>query len=58
MAKLQEQIVEKYLAALAESGEIDSEKIDQIRKILMRDKRPKPEEFVRIFTAPIGGEIK
>ena len=58
MANLQQQIAEKFLAALAESGDIDAEKIDQLRQLLTRGKKPKADEFIRVFTAPAGGEVK
>ena len=41
MASLQQQIADKFLAALAESGDIDAEKIDQLRQLLTRGKTPK-----------------
>ena len=58
MASLQQQIADKFLAALADSGNVDAEKIDQLRQLLTRGKKPKADEFFRIFTAPAGGEIK
>lgn len=58
MANLQQQIAEKFLAALAESGDVGAEKIDQLRQLLARGKKPKADEFIRVFTAPAGGEIK
>ncbi len=58
MASLQQQIAEKFLAALTESEGVDAEKINQLRQLLTRGKKPKADEFVRVFTAPAGGEVK
>lgn len=58
MATLQQQIADKFLAALARRNEIDAEKVVELRQLLSRGKKPKAEEFMRVFTAPPGGEIK
>jgi hypothetical protein len=60
MATLQQQIAEKFLAKLAESKNVDAEKIDQLRILLAvaDSKRLKAEEFVKIFTLPAGGDLK
>jgi hypothetical protein len=58
MATLQEQIAESFLANLSESKTIDAEKIDQLRTLLATSKKPKPEDFVKIFTLPAGGDLK
>lgn len=58
MPNLQQQIAEKFLAALAESKDVDPEKINQLRQLLTRGKKPKADEFIRVFTAPAGGEVK
>jgi hypothetical protein len=58
MATLQQQIAEKYLAKLAESKDLNAEKIDQIRILLATGKKPKTDEFVKIFTLPAGGDLK
>jgi hypothetical protein len=54
MATLQQTIAERFLGKLAESKEIGSEKIDQLRILLLETKKPKPEEFARIFSLPSG----
>ena len=53
-----EQIGERFLAKLAESKEFDAEKIDQLRTLLANGKKPKPDEFVKIFSRPAGGDLK
>ena len=55
MATLQQQIAEKFLAKLAESEDVDGEKIDQLRSLLADSKKLKAEEFVKIFSLPAGG---
>ena len=56
MATLQRQIAEKFLAKLAQSKEVDAEKIDQLRKLLVNQKkRVKAEDFLKIFSLPTVG---
>lgn len=58
MASLQQQIADKFLSALAQRKEVDADKVVELRKLLDRGKKPKAEEFIHVFTAPPGGEIK
>jgi hypothetical protein len=58
MENLQQQIADKFLAALAQREEVDAEKVVELRKLLDRGKKPKAEEFIQVFIAPPGGEIK
>jgi hypothetical protein len=58
MATLQQQIVEKFLTKLTESKDFDAAKIDQLRNLLAESKKPKAEDFVKIFTLPAGGDLK
>jgi len=58
MPTLQEQIAEKFLAKLAESNDVDADKIDQLRTLLANSKKPKADDFVKIFTLPPGGDLK
>jgi len=55
MATLQQQIAEKFLAKLAESKDMDAEKIDQLQSLLADSKKIKAEEFVKVFSLPAGG---
>jgi hypothetical protein len=57
MPTLQEQIAEKFLAKLADSNDVDAEKIGQLRTLLANSKKPKTDEFVKIFTLPAGGDL-
>jgi hypothetical protein len=59
MATLQQQIADKFLAKLAQSMEVDAEKIDQLRSLLAGSgKKLKADDFVKIFSAPAGGDLK
>jgi len=58
MATLQQQIAEKFLAKLAEAKDLDAEKIDQLRALLANNKKPKADDFVKIFSLPAGGDLK
>ena len=58
MATLQQNIAEKFLATLAKGKDVDPEKIEKIRKLLADGKKPKADEFVRIFSTPAGGDVK
>jgi hypothetical protein len=58
MATLQQKIAEKFLAKLAESKKVDTDKIDQLRTLLADGKKLKAEEFVKVFSLPAGGDLK
>jgi hypothetical protein len=58
MATLQQQIAEKFLAKLAQSKAVDAEKLDQLRTLLADGKKLKADDFVKIFSAPAGGDLK
>ena len=58
MATIQQQIAEKFLAKLTESKNVDPEKIEQLRTLLADSKKPKAEEFVRIFSCQTSDDFK
>ncbi len=59
MATLQQQIAEKFLVKLAQSKGVDAEKLDQLRTLLADSgKKLKADDFVKIFSAPAGGDVK
>jgi hypothetical protein len=58
MTTLQQQIVETFLAKLAESKEVDAAKIDQLQTLLADNKKVKAEDFLKIFSLPAGGDLK
>jgi hypothetical protein len=58
MATLQQQIAGKFLAQLAESKEVSAQKIEKLRTALSAEKRPKADDFLKIFSEPDHGDIK
>jgi hypothetical protein len=54
MATLQQIISEKFLQKLSESEGVDAEKVAQLRTLLADSKKPKPEDFIKIFSFPSG----
>lgn len=58
MATLQQQIVEKFLVRLSESKTVDAKKIEQLRALLADSKKPKAEDFLKIFSLPDNGDLK
>lgn len=58
MGTLQHRIADKFLTKLAESKELDAEKIEQLRRLLADSKKVKADDFVRIFSTPSAGDIK
>jgi hypothetical protein len=58
MATLQQIVAEKFLGKLKEGKELDAEKVEQLRKLLADSKKPKAEDFIKVFTAPAGGDVK
>ena len=58
MATLQQDIATKFISALEEGKEVDSDKIEEIRKLLSDDKKIKADDFVKIFSTPVGGDVK
>lgn len=58
MTSLQQQIVEKFLAKLTESTDVDIQKIEQLKNLLTDKKKLKPDDLVKIFSLPLGEPIK
>jgi hypothetical protein len=58
MATLQQQIVDKFLAKLADSKNVEAERIDQLRILLADSRKLKADDFVKVFSQPAGGDIK
>ena len=58
MPTLQQQIADKFLAKLSESDAVDPSKIEKLRAALADTKRPKVDDFVKIFAANDGGDLK
>lgn len=57
MATLYQIIAEKFFAKLAEDGTIDAEKMDQLRLLIQGSKKPKADDFVKIFAPSPGGDV-
>ncbi|GAA5665612.1 MULTISPECIES: hypothetical protein [Alphaproteobacteria] len=58
MVTLQQDIAKKFISALEEGKELDSDKVEEIRKLLSDDKKIKADDFVKIFSTPVGGDVK
>lgn len=58
MAKLQQTITEKFLATLEESKALDTATLDKLRDLLAQSKKPKADDFVKIFSASATGDIE
>lgn len=57
MPTLPQKITEKFLERLAESKDVDAAKIEQLRTLLAGAKKPKIDDFVKIFSLPAGGDL-
>lgn len=58
MGTLQEKIAGKFLATLREGKSLDDSKLKQLEKLLASSKKPKADDFIKIFAAPAGGDVK
>ena len=58
MTTLQKKIAETFLAKLAEAQEFDAGKVNQLRTMLSAEKKPKVDDFVKLFSLPVGGAVK
>ncbi len=58
MANLQQKITEKFLADLAKGDVVHAEKIEQLRKLMLDGKKPKAEDFAKLFALPPGDDVK
>lgn len=58
MVTLQNTIAEKFFDKLLNSDEVDEEKVAQLRKLLTSSKKPKADDFVKIFSQPAGDDLK
>ena len=54
MATLQKIIADKFLCKLSESKSVSGAQIDKLRGLLAEDKKPKPEDFAKIFSLTSG----
>lgn len=58
MATVQQQITEAFLTKLAQTKEFDSSMIEHLRAILCSGKKPKPDDFIKAFSATTGSDLK
>jgi hypothetical protein len=58
MPTLQQQIAEKFVSKLAESDDVDVATIEKIRMLFSENKIIKAEDFIKIFTPPLGEDVK
>ena len=57
MATLQQTIVDKFIIKLIESKTLSSDQTDGLRTLLVDNKKPKPEDLIRIFSIT-SGDVK
>lgn len=58
MPTIQQTIADKFLTKLADGKEVDAIKIEQLRTLFVNNKKPKPDDFIKIFTIPAGADLK
>lgn len=58
MPTLQQQIADKFLARLSESGALDTDRIEQLRTLLGGNKKFKADDLVKLFSQPVGNDVK
>ena len=58
MSTLQKSIADKFLAKLAEDADFNSKKIEQITNLLVADKKPKADDFAKVFASDDAGDIE
>ena len=58
MPTLQQTIAEKFLSSLAAGDDVSAEQIEQLRVLLEHGKKPKAEDFVKVFIEQDGGDVK
>jgi hypothetical protein len=58
MSTLQKSIADKFLAKMAEDEDFDSKKIEQITDLLAADKKPKADDFAKVFASDDAGDIE
>ena len=58
MSQLEKRIDENFLKALEGVEAVDAAAVEQLRKLLAGNAKPKADDFVKIFTTPTEGEVK
>jgi hypothetical protein len=57
MPTLQQQIAEKFLAALAKDQNFDAAKVEALHRLLAEGKKPKPDDLVEVLSTPAGDDL-
>ena len=58
MPTLQQKIASSFLEKLARQESVGPEKTEKLRELLASGKKLKPEDFLKIFAEPDGGDVK
>jgi hypothetical protein len=58
MPTLQQQVADKFLARLSKSGVLDTDKVDQLRTLVTGNKKIKADDLVKLFSQPVGDDVK
>jgi hypothetical protein len=58
MPTLQQHVADKFLARLAASGALDTDRIEQLRTLLAGNKKIKADDLVKLFSQPAGNDVK
>ena len=58
MAKLQTEIADTFLEKLGESTDLTTEMVDRLRELFSAKKKLKPDDLVKVFSPPLGGDVK
>jgi hypothetical protein len=57
MSSLQQQITDKFLAALAADEAVTPEMAEALKQLLASGRKVKADDFIDIFTTPSGGAV-
>jgi hypothetical protein len=58
MKTVHQQIVATFLSTLGESEVVDAQTLRELGDLMTTGKKIKPDELVRIFSEPKGGDVK
>jgi preprotein translocase subunit Sss1 len=58
MSTLHQKIRDEFLKKLGDDAKFDAAMIEKLRMLLSQSKKPRPDEFAQIFTAPVEGDVK
>lgn len=58
MGKLQDDIADSFLEKLKKSPDVTPEMVDGLRELLSARKKLRPDDLVKVFSPPAGGDVK